>query len=373
MHTIIEGVLSRSRTMVMVFILLITSGLVSYINIPKESEPDIDIPYIYVSMSHDGISPEDAERMLVRPMENQLKSIDGIKEMTSRSSEGHASVTLEFIAGFDSSKALDDVQEKVTSVKAELPDDTEEPTINQITMADQNPVITISISGELPERALVQLARDLSDKLESFTEVLEVELTGDRIDQLEVILDPLAMESYGLDQQDIYQFISRNNRLITAGTMDTGKGRFAVKIPAVFENIEDIMNLPVKSRGDLIVRFKDVTSVRRSYKDPTSFARLNGKKSISLEVKKRPGENSIHAVEKVKSLITEEQKKWPEHIILTYSADRSKEVKDMLNDLQNNVVSAILLVVIIIIAFLGIRTATLVGLSIPGSFLSGLL
>ena len=373
MHSIIEGVLSRSRTMVMIFVLLITSGLISYINIPKESEPDIDIPYIYVSMSHDGISPEDAERMLVRPMENKLKSIEGIKEMTSRSSEGHASITMEFIAGFDSSQALDDVQEKVTQVKAELPDDTDEPTINQITMADQNPVITISISGELPERALVQLARDLADKLEAFTEVLEVELTGDRIDQLEVILNPLAMESYGLDQQDIYQFISRNNQLITAGTMDTGKGRFAVKIPAVFENIEDIMNLPVKSQGDLIVSFKDVTSVRRSYKDPTSFARLNGKKSISLEVKKRPGENSIHTVEKVKELVSEQQKMWPDHIILTYSADRSKEVKDMLNDLQNNVVSAILLVVIIIIAFLGVRTATLVGLSIPGSFLSGLL
>ncbi|MCK4707871.1 MAG: efflux RND transporter permease subunit, partial [Gammaproteobacteria bacterium] len=170
MHSIIEGVLSRSRTMVMIFVLLITSGLISYINIPKESEPDIDIPYIYVSMSHDGISPEDAERMLVRPIENKLKSIDGIKEMTSRSSEGHASITLEFIAGFDSSQALDDVQEKVTQVKAELPDETDEPTINQITMADQNPVITISISGELPERTLVQLARDLADKLESFTE-----------------------------------------------------------------------------------------------------------------------------------------------------------------------------------------------------------
>lgn len=373
MHSIINGVLSRSRTMVMIFVLLLVSGLMSYINIPKESEPDIDIPYIYVSISHDGISPEDAERMLVKPMENQLKSIDGLKEMTSTSSVGHASVTLEFIAGFDSRQALDDVQEKVNLVKADLPEETDEPSINQITMADQNPVITISLSGKLPERSLVRLARDLSDKLESFSEVLEVELTGDRIDQLEIILDPLALESYGLDPQDIYQFVAGNNQLITAGTMDTGKGSFAVKIPAVFENIDDILMLPVKSQGDMIVRFQDVASVRRSYKDPTSFARLNGNKSISLEVKKRPGENSIHTVEKIKALISEEQKKWPDHLILTYSADRSKEVKDMLNDLQNNVVSAILLVVIIIIAFLGIRTATLVGLSIPGSFLSGLL
>ncbi len=373
MHAIIEGVLSRSRTMVMIFILLIGSGLISYISIPKESNPDVNIPFIYVSMSHDGISPEDAERMLVKPMENQLKTIEGIKKMTALASEGHASVTLEFIAGFDADEALSDVRDRVTTAKAQLPADTDEPSINQVTMADQNPVITISLSGPLPQRALIRIARDLSDKIESFKEVLEVELNGDRIDQLEVILDPLALESYGLDYQDIYRFVSRNNQLITAGTMDTGKGRFAVKIPAVFENLQDVLELPVKVDGDKIVRFADVSTVRRSYKDPTSFARLNGESSLSLEVKKRPGENSIATVEKIKQKVAEEQKKWPQHLKLTYSADSSEQVKDMLSDLQNNVVSAILLVIIIIIGVLGVRTSVLVGLAIPGSFLSGIL
>jgi multidrug efflux pump len=373
MHAIIEGILSRSRTMVMIFVLLIVSGLVSYINIPKESNPDVNIPFIYVSISHDGISPEDAERMLVKPMENQLKSIKGLKQMTSRASEGHASVTLEFIAGFDSDEALSHVRDRVTIAKAQLPSETDEPSINQVTMADQNPVITISLSGQLPQRALIQIARDLSDRIEAFKEVLEVELTGDRSDQLEIILDPLALQSYGLDYQDIYRFVSRNNQLITAGTMDTGKGRFAVKVPAVFENLQDVLNLPVKAQGDKIVRFIDVSSVRRSYKDPSSFARLNGKPSISLEVKKRPGENSIETVEKIKQLVANEQEKWPQHLVLTYSADQSQQVKDMLSDLQNNVMSAILLVIIIIIAILGVRTAMLVGLSIPGSFLSGIL
>lgn len=373
MHAIIEGVLSRSRTMVMIFILIISSGLISYINIPKESNPDINIPLIYVSMSHDGISPEDAERMLVKPMENQLKSIEGVKKMTARASEGHASVTLEFVAGFDTEKALSDVRDQVTIAKSQLPADTDEPSINQITMADQNPVITISLSGPLPQRALIQIARDLSDKIEAFKEVLEVELNGDRIDQLEVIIDPLALESYGLDYQDIYRFVSRNNQLITAGTMDTGKGRFAVKIPAVFETLQDVLALPVKVDGDKIVRFSDVSTVRRSYKDPTSFARLNGDASLSLEVKKRPGENSISTVEKIKQKVAEEQLNWPQHLKLTYSDDRSREVKDMLSDLQNNVVSAILLVIIIIIAILGVRTSVQVGLAIPGSFLSGIL
>lgn len=373
MRTLIDGALSRSRTMVMLFLLLTITGLISYINIPKEAEPDIDIPYIYVSMSHDGISPEDAERMLVKPMENQLKSIEGIKVMTSRAEEGHASITLEFVAGFDSDQALTDVRDKVSLAKAELPDETEEPTIHQVTLADENPVIIASLSGPVPERALLQLSRELANKLESFREVLEVEIGGDRVDQLEVVLDPLAMESYGLDYQDIYRFVSRNNQLVAAGTMDTGKGRFAVKIPSVFESLEDLLDLPVKTSADRIVRFRDVAEVRRSYKDPTSFARLNGHQNISLEIKKRPGENIIETVDKIKALIDEERDKWPEHILVTYTGDRSEEVKMMLTDLQNNVISAILLVVIVIIAILGVRTGVLVGLSIPGSFLSGLL
>ena len=373
MRAIIEGVLTRQRTMVMIFLLLIMSGLTAYFNIPKESEPDITIPFIYVSISHDGISPEDAERMLVRPMENELKSIEGIKEMKSSAEEGHASVTMEFIAGFDPQEALADVRDKVSLAKAELPDETEEPTVHPITMADQNPVLTVSLSGTAPERTLIQLGRHLRDKLETLPEVLEVEIGGDRTDQLEVILDPLAMESYGLDYQDLYLLITRNNRLVAAGTLDTGEGRYAVKVPAVFEELEDILNLPVKTNGDRVVHFRDVASVRRSYKDPDSFARLNGEKTINLEIKKRPGKNIIETVENSKQLIESEQQNWPDNVIITYTADRSRDIRDMLKDLQNNVLSAVLLVVIVIIGVLGGRTALLVGLSIPGSFLSGIL
>jgi len=373
MHTLIDGALGRKRTMMMLFLLIITAGVVSYINIPKEAEPDITIPYIYVSMSHDGISPEDAERMLVRPMENQLKSIEGIKEMKANAGEGHASVTMEFTAGFNPDLALADVRDKVNLAKAELPEDSEEPTVHPITMADESPVLTVSLSGSAPERALIQLGRHLQDKLETLSEVLEVEISGDRTDQLEVILDPLAMESYDLDPQDIYSLVARNNRLVAAGTMDTGEGRFAVKIPSLFSDLEDILNLPVKTSGDRVVHFKDVAEARRSYKDPNSFARINGQPTVTLEIKKRPGENIIETVANSKALITEQQALWPDNILLTYTHDNSEQITTMLKDLQNNVLSAVLLVVIVIIAILGARTALLVGLSIPGSFLSGIL
>ena len=373
MLTIIEAALSRTRSVLMVFLLLLITGVITYANIAKEANPDITIPNIYVSMVHDGISPEDAERMLVRPMEKELKSIAGIKEMKSTASEGHASINIEFLAGLDPKEALADVRDKVTLAKAKLPSESEEPEVHEVTMANQVPAVTVILSGPVTERGLLTLARDLKDKIEGMQEVLEVDIGGDREDMVEIIVDPLLMESYGLDQTDIYNLVERNNRLVPAGTMDTGKGRFAIKVPSVFETVQDLLELPIKADGDKVITFQDVSTVRRSYKDPTTFARLNGERSISIEVKKRSGENIIYTVDNVKALIEEERQKWPNQVVVDYIGDQSIEVKNTLSDLQNNVLSAVLLVVIVIIAALGTRTAILVGVAIPGAFLTGIL
>lgn len=373
MRGIIDASLDRTRTVMMVFVLLLISGFVTYNNIPKESEPDITIPFIYVSITHDGIAPEDAERMLVRPMENELRSLEGVKEMKSTASEGHASITMEFVAGFDPKDALADVRDKVTLAKAKLPSETEEPSIHEVTMADEQPVLTVVLSGPVPERGLVTIARELKNVIEGLKEVLEVEIGGDREDIVEIIVDPLLMESYGLDQNDILNLLQRNNRLVAAGTLDNGAGRFAVKVPSVYETVKDVYDQPVKVVGDKVITFGDVAQVRRSYKDPNSFARLDGHPSVSLEIKKRPGENIIYTVDKVKAIMEQGKTKWPEHIKVTYTNDRSKDVKSMLTDLQNNVLSAVLLVSIMVIATLGFRSAALVGVAIPGAFLTGIL
>ena len=375
MNNMISGALNHSRTVLMIFVLLLVSGVVTYSNIPKESNPDVPIPVIYVSIVHDGISPEDAERMLVKPMESELRSIDGVKEMRATAGEGFASITLEFIAGLDSDAALADVRDKVTVARAKLPSETEEPTINEVTMAGQQAAVTVVLSGPVSERALVTVARELKNRLEGISEVLEVEIGGDREDIVEIVVDPLLMESYGLDQIDIISLLSRNNRLVPAGTMDNGKGSFAVKVPSVFESVKDVMEQPVKVQGESVITFQDVAQVRRSYKDPTSFARLNGEPSVSLEVKKRPGENMLETVANVKKLVTAAQQStiWPASINVSYTGDQTIEVNMMLNDLQNNVSSAVILVAIVILAILGLRTALLVGVSIPGSFLTGIL
>ncbi len=375
MYSVIDAALSRSRTMLTLLVLILIAGIGTYLVIPKESSPDITIPIIYVSVGHQGISPSDSERLLVRPIEQELRSIEGVKEMTSTASEGHASVMLEFSVGVDLNKAMADVREAVDLAKPKLPADSDEPTVNEVTLASEQPVLSVVLYGTVPERTIVQVARQLRDKLESFRQILEVDIAGDREDILEVVVDPLLMESYGLDQNDVFNLVSLNNRVVAAGFVDTGYGRFSVKVPSVFNSLNDLLELPIKIDGRQVVTFGDVATVRRAFRDPESFARLDGKGAIVLDIKKRAGENIIETVELVKAVMAaaQERDEWPNNLSVKYTWDESKDVRMMLNDLQNNILSAIILVVIVIIAILGVRTALLVGVSIPGSFLTGLL
>ncbi|NOI90649.1 efflux RND transporter permease subunit [Vibrio splendidus] len=375
MYSIIDAALSRARTMLSLLALILVAGAATYITIPKESSPDITIPIIYVSVGHQGISPTDAERLLVRPIEQELRSIEGVKEMTATAAEGHASVVLEFNVGVDLTKAMADVRDAVDLAKPKLPEDSDEPTVNEVTLASEQPVLSVVLFGTVPERTIVQIARDLGDKLESYRQILEVDIAGDRDDIVEIIVDPLLMESYSLDQADIYNLIALNNRVVAAGFVDTGYGRFSVKVPSVFNSLKDVLELPIKVDGKQVVTFGDVATVRRAFRDPESFARLDSKSAVVLDIKKRAGENIIETVELVKAVMAgaQQQAEWPNNLLVKYTWDESKDVKIMLNDLQNNILSAIILVVIVIIAILGVRTALLVGISIPGSFLTGLL
>lgn len=375
MLAIIDAALSRYRTMIALLLMILIAGIITYITIPKESSPDITIPIIYVGVSHEGISPEDAERLLVRPIEQELRSIEGVKEMKATASEGYASVTLEFNVGMDLDKAMADVRDAVDQAKPKLPADSDEPTVNEVTLASFQPVLSVVLYGTVPERTIVQIARELRDKLESYKQVLEVDIAGDREDIVEIVVDPLLMESYNLDQSDIYNLIALNNRVVAAGFVDTGYGRFSVKVPSVFESLKDVLEMPVKVNGKQVITFGDIATVRRSFRDPESFARLDGEPAVVLDVKKRAGENIIETVDLVKQIIAVAQQRdeWPSNLMVKYTWDESDDVKLMLSDLQNNILSAIILVVIVIIAILGVRTAFLVGVSIPGSFLTGLL
>jgi len=368
----IDWAIQRRRAVLLFLAFLFFSGIAAYNAIPKEAEPDIAIPIIYVSMSHEGISPEDAERLLVRPMEKELKSIEGVKEMSSVASEGHASVTLEFDAGFDSDSALDDVREKVDRAKVKLPVDSDEPEVNEVNVS-LFPVLSMGLAGSIPERQLLYIARDLKDDIEALPGVLEVDIGGDREEVLEIIVDPLVLETYDIDFESVLAIVQRNNQLVAAGAIDSGHGRLVVKVPGVIEGLEDIMSLPVKVVGDTVVSFRDVATVRRTFKDPQGFARVDGEPSLTLEIKKRVGSNIIEVISQVKAIVTEKKPFWPESLEHTYILDKSGEIIEMLQDLQNNVSSAIIMVMIVVVGALGLRSSLLVGLAIPASFLTSLL
>jgi len=372
MNALIDAAFARSRTVLLLLVFLVVAGSLAYGAIPKESEPDVPIPIMYVSMGHDGISPDDAERLLARPMEAALQGIAGVKQMSSTASEGHASVLLEFDAGFDGDQALADVREKVDGARTDLPDASDEPSVEEVNLS-LFPVLNVSLSGPLPERTLIAIARELQGRLEALPGVLEAQIVGEREEMLEIVVDAAVMETYAIDFADLIALVSGNNLLVAAGSIDNGAGRLVLKVPGVIENIDDVMGLPVKVGEAGVVRFGDVASIRRTYKDPTGFARLDGQPTLVLEISKRLGANIIDTIAAVRATLAAAAPALPPTLAIGYSQDKSEQTRTMLADLQNNVVSGVVLVMIVIMATLGVRSALLVGFAIPGSFLTGIL
>jgi multidrug efflux pump len=372
MSRFLDAAFDRSRTVILIFLALMVTGAMSYLSIPKEAEPDVTIPTMYISVYQDGISPEDSERLLIRPLEKELQSIEGLDEMKANATQNYATITLEFEAGFDSDRALQDVREKVDIAKSELPADAEEPRVQEVNVA-LFPVLTAVLSGTVPERTLVELSREVKDRLEALPGVLEVDIGGAREDVVEVLLDPATMETYALSYEEVIQRISNNNQLVAAGNIDTGAGRIALKVPGVVQNFDEVREMPIKVDGDRVVTVGDVGVVRRTYKDPEGFARVGGQPALALEIKKRVGANIIETIEQSRAVIEQMRQTWPAGVQVAYLQDKSETVRTLLGDLENNVITAIVLVMIVVIAALGARSALLVGLAIPGAFLSGIL
>lgn len=376
MRGFIDLAFHHARTTISTLILLLVAGSVAYVEIPKEAEPDINIPLVIVRVVHEGISPEDSESLIIRPLELELRSVEGLKEMRAKGYEGGANIVLEFEAGFDVKQALSDVREQVDNAKPDLPDDSEDPVIEEINFSEF-PIVVVSLSGTVPERALLHLGRDLKDELEGLSPVLKAELTGTREEMVEIIIDPVKVESYGLSPSEAIANVKSSNKLVAAGAQDTGRGSFTLKVPGLLTNVTEIMALPITVDGDTVVRLADIGEVRRAFKDPKSFARINGERAVTLEVSKRSGENLIETVALVRERVEHERAAWPESlrnsVNVTYAQDKSTDIAERLSTLENSVISAVLLVMIVVVAALGLRSAGLVGVAIPGSFLTGVL
>ncbi|CAN5314118.1 efflux RND transporter permease subunit [soil metagenome] len=372
MRRIVDVAISHARLTLAILIFLLAAGALAYQTIPKEANPDVTIPIIYVQLSQRGISPEDAERLLVRPMETGLKSITNVKEMRAAGFEGGGYVLLEFEAGFDSDVALQDVRAKVDDTKRDIPSGADEPSVHEVNLS-LFPVIIVTLGGDLSERTLGTIARQAQDAIEQVPGVLSATLQGTRDEVVEIIAEPMLLKSYGVSIDQFALAAASGNSLVAAGALEGTQGRFAVKVPALIETPEDVLNIPVAASNAASVKLGDVATIKPTFRDATTVARVNGRPAVAIEVSKRAGANLIDTVAGVKKAIAAIEKGWPQTLKVEFLQDQSKFIIDMLTELQNSVITAVILVAVIILFFLCGRASIFIGIAIPFSFLVGIL
>jgi multidrug efflux pump len=368
MTRIVEWAVHNTRVVLATFAVVLIAGLIAFNNIPKEANPDIPIPVLVTQVTYAGISPEDSERLLVKPLEASLRSVEGIKTMTARAYSGVAVIILEFDVNFNKQKALEDVRAKVDEARGLLPTAADPPSVEEFNTSLQ-PVISVALSGNVPERQLLKLARGLKDELKTIPTVLDVDIDGERKQMLEILIDPAKLESFGISQQEMFAAVSNNNQLIAAGLIDTGHGSFAVKVPGVISSASDLLRLPIRSTANSTITLADVAQVHSTFYDPTTYSRINGQPALSLDVTKRIGANIIANNEAVRTIVDKAAKTWPTGVHLTYMFDNSTDIRDQLGSLSDSIILAVILVMIIVVAALGLRSGLLVGVAIPTSFL----
>ncbi|MAV47428.1 MAG: efflux RND transporter permease subunit [Alphaproteobacteria bacterium TMED89] len=302
MNSIIEAMLRYNRTVLTLLVALFGAGVYSWFILPKEAFPNVTFPSIYVSVYQNGISPEDAEDKLIKPLEGELSGVDGLKTMTSTASQGYANVVLEFEAGFDEEKAEDDIRLAVDRAKPDLPEDANEPVVTPINLAEQ-PILVYGLTGPVPEKTLVDFAKDLKTAIEVLPGVLEVTLGGDRERVIEVVIRPATFESYNLDINQVASAITNANQLVVTGTTESSSGAFDIELPGELQGIKSLEDLPIMVDGNSIIRFSDIAEIRDTFRDASNYARVNGQPSVSISVSKRTGTNTLDVTARIKAVI----------------------------------------------------------------------
>ena len=368
MIKIVDFALSKARTTLALALVVIIAGAYARTTITVASEPNISLPLVSVSVFLDGASPEDASRLIARPLETRLRSVPGIKELSSSARLSYARVIGEFEVGYDIDTALRDIKQAVEEVKFELPVEAEDPQIREYSFA-MFPVMNLSLIGSAAMRTKVFFARELQDRLEAISEVLAADLEGAPEEVLEGVIDKSKMETYGITLSQLYSAIANNNLIIPGGAQDTGSGKFNIEVPSIFETAEDVYNIPIKVTESAVVTLSDIGEIKRTFKDYSSFAKVNREDAVTLEIRMRVGANAIEAKKKILKVKEEFEDNLPKNLSIMRTNDETVWAEVMISELEGNIITAIFLVMILVIASMGVRVGMLVGLSIPFCFL----
>ncbi len=351
---------------VLVFIITVF-GLLNYFTIPKEQIPEIVIPQIIVSSVYPGTSPLDMENLVTRPLEKNLKSINGVKNITSRSLQDFTAIIVEFNTGIEVKDAKQKVNDAVDKTKRDLPVDPsyQSPTVSEIDLSEI-PIMYINLAGDIPLDRLKMYADDMQEKIESMKEITRVDIIGALDREIQINLDMYKMQAASMTFRDVEQAVSANNLTYSGGNIDLQGMSRSIRVVGEIKNIEEIENIVVNSSSGAQIKLKDLAQVKDSFHEPESFARYNGQNVITLNVVKKSGQNLLDAADQIKEIIADfKANKLPSNLSVEITGDQSHFTRNTLNELNNTIIIGFILVTLVLMFFMGVVNALFVGLSVP--------
>ena len=359
--------LKRQPTILTLLIIIVIAGAYSYLTLPRESFPDITIPYVFVTTTYEGVSPSDMEELVTIPIERKLKGIADVEEIRSTSAEGISTVAVKFLPSVDIDDALQKVRDRVDQAKNDLPADLkDDPVIKEVNFSDL-PVIRVVLSGDFSLRRLQRFAEDLKDKIESIQGVLDAPISGGLEREIHVEFDLDRVGAYNVPFSSLISAVTRSNVNMPGGSMDIGEGKYLVRVPEDFKHPSEIFSIVAFVRDGKPVYLRDLAVITDSHKDPLTRTRINGKTSVTIAVQKRSGENIVRVTDEVKKAVEEMRPLLPPSLGIDLTADMSNDVRLMVADLENNILSGLLLVLAVIFVFIGGQSAVFIALAIPYS------
>ncbi|MBC8411060.1 MAG: efflux RND transporter permease subunit [Rhodobacteraceae bacterium] len=344
------------------------AGFQAYKSIPREAAPDIQIPLLIVSIPFPGATPEDVESLITNKVEQELKTIKNLEEISSTSSEGVSVLTLEFTSDFEISEARTKVREKMDQIKPDLPADAEDYQISEINLSER-PLMILNLAGDMGLLGLTELADEVKEEIEGIPGILEVRRAGGLEKEIRVYVNPDKMNYYKLALNQVSSAISNENTNLPGGTITMGPTKYMIRVPGEFISPEGINEALISAPNQVPVRVRDIAKVVFSYKEVTSKSRLDGLESVSLSIVKRSGENLLAIRDEVKSIIKRLEKDYKEDVKFSILSDQGERVQQIVKDLENNIITGFVLVFLVLLLVMGISNALLVAIAIPLSFL----
>ncbi|MEM9233399.1 MAG: efflux RND transporter permease subunit, partial [Pseudomonadota bacterium] len=343
-HPLVSAAFTRAKVAMLALVVLSMLGLGTFLNAPREADPDIPLPFVQVILPLPGVSPEDAERLLIRPTEAEIQTLEGLVQIDAFAYDSAGVLTIEFEPGLDMDQVVDDVREAVDRARAEYPASAKEPQVNELNAQQLFPVVTVILSGDAPERALFLAAKQLEDRLIGVDGVLEANMVGVREELVEITIRAETLEIYGLSALEIGAAIRNNNALVTAGALRFDDGAYSVKVPGLFKDLESIGEIPLQANVDSVITLGDIADIRRTFEEPTGYALFNGEPAIGINISKQTGANLLEVSETVIAETMAMAEGWPSTIHVEFIGEQSTYVSSMFDSLTASIGLAILLV-----------------------------